>query len=249
MCPASRSAPRGTPSRHEPAGLRVIGAHRGAAESAHGPRVLVAVIAVQGPGSSRARKYLLRPRRTARPHKSFTSLGRSLRSELPDAVALQGDMNVVGVVKTRPDFEAKLAVRKAYALYAATDDALRKFEKAGVKASGVLGDALKDADLVVDCTPEESGYKKVYEKAGVKAIWQGGEDHALTNLSFTAAANYDECLGASFVRVPSCNASSRSWCAARRTPATRRRGRSTRSSRSSRCRATTDPTFRASSRN
>src|SRR6266566_3701660 len=85
MCPASRSAPRGTPSRHEPAGLRVIGAHRGAAESAHGPRVLVAVIAVQGPGSSRARKYLLRPRRTARPHKSFTSLGRSLRSELPDA--------------------------------------------------------------------------------------------------------------------------------------------------------------------
>ena len=129
----------------------------------------------------------------------------TIGKRVADAVALQGDMNVVGVVKTRPDFEAKLAVRKAYALYAATDDALRKFEKAGVKASGVLGDALKDADLVVDCTPEESGYKKLYEKAGVKAIWQGGEDHALTNLSFNAAANYDECLGASFVRVPSCN--------------------------------------------
>src|SRR5205807_7999 len=39
----------------------------------------------------------------------------------------------------------------------------------------------------------------------VKAIWQGGEDHNLTNLSFNAAANYEECLGARFVRIPSCN--------------------------------------------
>ncbi len=129
----------------------------------------------------------------------------TIGKRVADAVASQGDMSVVGVVKTRPDFEAKLALRKAYALYAASDDALRKFEKAGVKASGVLEDALKDADLVVDCTPEESGYRKLYEKAGVKAIWQGGEEHALTNLSFNAAANYNECLGASFVRVPSCN--------------------------------------------
>jgi len=39
----------------------------------------------------------------------------------------------------------------------------------------------------------------------VKAIWQGGEEHSLTNLSFNAAANYADCLGAPFVRVPSCN--------------------------------------------
>jgi len=64
---------------------------------------------------------------------------------------------------------------------------------------------VQDADLVVDCTPEESGYKTLYEKAGVKAIWQGGEEHSLTNLSFNAAANYADCLGARFVRVPSCN--------------------------------------------
>src|SRR5207248_5598757 len=56
-----------------------------------------------------------------------------------------------------------------------------------------------------DCTPEDSGYKPLYEKAGIKAIWQGGEEHSLTNLSFNAAANYEECLGAKFVRVPSCN--------------------------------------------
>src|SRR5213596_2477495 len=129
----------------------------------------------------------------------------TIGKRVADAVALQDDMRLVGVAKTKPDFEAKLAVRKGYAVYASNKEALAKFEKAGVKAAGVLDDLVRDADLVVDCTPEESGYKSLYEKAGVKAIWQGGEDHGLTNLSFNAAANYEECLGARFVRVPSCN--------------------------------------------
>src|SRR5439155_391212 len=60
-------------------------------------------------------------------------------------------------------------------------------------------------DLVVDRTPEDSGYRARSEKAGVKAIWHGGEEHSLTNLSFNAAANYADCRGAPFVRVPSCN--------------------------------------------
>ena len=129
----------------------------------------------------------------------------TIGKRVADAVTLQDDMGVVGVSKMSPNFEAKLAVEKGYPLYATTKDVLPKFEKAGVKVHGVLEDMLKEADLVVDATPEESGFKPVYEKAGVKAIWQGGEEHSLTNLSFNAAVNYAECLGASFVRVPSCN--------------------------------------------
>ena len=129
----------------------------------------------------------------------------TIGKRVADAVAAQDDMRLVGVAKTKPDFEAKLAVRKGYAVYAANKDAASKFEKAGLKPSGLLGDLVKAADLVVDCTPEESGYKDLYEKAGVKAIWQGGEDHSLTNLSFNAAVNYKDCIGATFVRVPSCN--------------------------------------------
>ena len=129
----------------------------------------------------------------------------TIGKRVADAVVLQDDMRLAGVAKTKPDFEAKLAVRKGYAVYAATPDGVAKFEKAGVKPAGTLADLVKEADLVVDCTPEESGYKPLYEKAGVKAIWQGGEEHTLTNLSFNAAANYEDCLGASFVRVPSCN--------------------------------------------
>src|SRR5213592_1689599 len=129
----------------------------------------------------------------------------TIGKRVADAVAAQDDMRVAGVAKTKPDFEAKLAIRKGYPLYAPNADVASKFEKAGVKTAGTLEDLAKAADLVVDCTPEESGYKSLYEKAGVKAIWQGGEDHGLTNLSFNAAANYEECLGARFVRVPSCN--------------------------------------------
>jgi glyceraldehyde-3-phosphate dehydrogenase (NAD(P)) len=129
----------------------------------------------------------------------------TIGKRVADAVALQDDMKVVGVAKTKPNFEARIAAKKGFPVYASDKEALGKFQKAGFKVAGTLDDLLKEADLVVDCTPEESGYKPVYEKAGLKAIWQGGEEHSLTNLSFNAAANYADCLGAAFVRVPSCN--------------------------------------------
>ena len=129
----------------------------------------------------------------------------TIGKRVADAVARQDDMTVAGVVKRSPNFEASMAVRKGYPLYALDKESAAKFQKAGLKVEGTLEDAVRAADLVVDGTPEESGYKAVYEKAGVKAIWQGGEEHSLTNLSFNAAANYADCLGATFVRVPSCN--------------------------------------------
>lgn len=129
----------------------------------------------------------------------------TIGKRVADAVAAQDDMRLSGVAKTKPDVGARLALRKGYPLYAATKEAAAKFDKAGLKTAGVLEDLLNASDLVVDCTPEESGFKPAYQKAGVKAIWQGGEEHSLTNLSFNATANYANCLGAEFVRVPSCN--------------------------------------------
>src|SRR6266566_1776856 len=67
----------------------------------------------------------------------------TIGKRVADAVALQDDMRLVGVAKTKPDFEAKLAVRKGHAVYAANTDALAKFEKAGVKAAGILDDLVR----------------------------------------------------------------------------------------------------------
>jgi glyceraldehyde-3-phosphate dehydrogenase (NAD(P)) len=129
----------------------------------------------------------------------------TIGKRVADAVIKQDDMKIVGVAKTKPNYEAKMALAKGYALYASNKDSLAKFDKAGVKVRGTLDDLLKECEIVIDCTPEESGYKPVYEKANIKGIWQGGEEHSLTNLSFNAAVNYSECYGASYVRVPSCN--------------------------------------------
>jgi len=129
----------------------------------------------------------------------------TIGKRVADAVSKQDDMKIVGVAKTKPNYEAKMALAKGYALYASNKESLAKFDKAGVKVRGTLDDLLKECEIVIDCTPEESGYKPVYEKANIKGIWQGGEEHSLTNLSFNAAANYSECYGASYVRVPSCN--------------------------------------------
>src|SRR3972149_842171 len=63
------------------------------------------------------------------------------------AVSRQDDMRIVGVSKMKPNYEARMAVERGYALYATTKDVLPKFEKAGMKVQGTLDDLLKEADL------------------------------------------------------------------------------------------------------
>ena len=123
------------------------------------------------------------------------------------AVSRQDDMEVVGVTKTRPSYEASTALREGCPLYAAHAEDVDNFEKAGIKVHGTLDDLLKKVDVIVDCTPGGTGAKnkELYVKAGVKYIFQGGEDHDMAGISFNALANFQEAWGASSVRVVSCN--------------------------------------------
>jgi glyceraldehyde-3-phosphate dehydrogenase (NAD(P)) len=124
-----------------------------------------------------------------------------------DAVTAQDDMEIAGVVKTRHSFEAKLASDRGFDLYAASSDKIDSFKQAGLEISGTLDDLLADVDLVVDCTPGGVGaaYKELYQKHGIKAIWQGGEDHEVAGFSFNSEANYPDAIGRDFTRVVSCN--------------------------------------------
>ena len=123
------------------------------------------------------------------------------------AINQQDDMEVVGVTKTRPTYEAITANDLGLPLYVPTQEAKEEFEKAGLKVAGLIKDLYKKVDIIIDCTPGEvaEAYKKEYTDAGVKAIFQGGEDHSLTGISFNASANYKESWGAQFSRVVSCN--------------------------------------------
>jgi len=123
------------------------------------------------------------------------------------AVNRQEDMEVVGVTKTRPSYEASTAMRENCPLYAAHPEDMDNFEKAGMKVQGTLDDLLDKVDVIVDCTPGGVGekYKESYSKKGVKCIFQGGEAHDMAGVSFNALANYHESWGAPSARVVSCN--------------------------------------------
>ena len=124
-----------------------------------------------------------------------------------DAVALQDDMELVGVVDVATDYRVRVAVERGHTLFAADDAARDGMEAAGVPVAGTLDDLLGQVDVVADCGPKKlaASNKNRYQAAGVKGIWQGGEKHELTGYSFCAQVNYAGALNRDFARVVSCN--------------------------------------------
>ena len=130
----------------------------------------------------------------------------TIGKRVADAVNKQDDMEIIGVTKTRPTFEARAAADKGYDIYV-PEDSIAAFKNAGIPVKGTVKDLCKAVEIMVDCTPGDVGeiYKAEYEAAGIKAIFQGGEDHSLTGISFNSSANYSESWGAQLSRVVSCN--------------------------------------------
>ncbi len=130
----------------------------------------------------------------------------TIGKRVADAVRAQDDMEVIGVSKTKPNYEAAVAHRLGYDIYAPAEN-VKAFEKAGMPAAGTIEEMLEKSDLVVDCTPGGIGEKNkpMYEKVGIKAIWQGGESHTISGFSFNAESNYEQAVGRDLTRVVSCN--------------------------------------------
>jgi glyceraldehyde-3-phosphate dehydrogenase (NAD(P)) len=127
-----------------------------------------------------------------------------------DAVRLQDDMVLAGIADVVDDYRVQVAARAGLSVYAAAPQAEGPMRAAGIAIAGGLAELLAKSDVVVDCTPKKVAAvnKGVYEAAGVKAIFHGGESHALTGHSFVAQANYASALGRSSTRVVSCNTTS-----------------------------------------
>ena len=124
-----------------------------------------------------------------------------------DAVRKQKDMELVGVTAAHPHYKYALATEKGIPLYALDMKSLEAFNRAGYSLKGTLNDLLQRVDVVVDGAPEDNGpvNKAAYQAAGVKAIFQGGEEHGLTGTSFVAQCNFEEAAGKAMLRVVSCN--------------------------------------------
>ncbi len=73
---------------------------------------------------------------------------------------------------------------------------------------GDFDDFVQECDVVADCTSKGIPEKNFPHYNDVKVIVQGGEDHELTNFSFSSLGNYEEAIGQERARVVSCNTTS-----------------------------------------
>jgi len=131
----------------------------------------------------------------------------TIGKRVADAVRQQPDMEVVGVAKTRPNFEAQTAVEKGFALYAAVEERRPLFGEAGIDLAGDVEELVDASDVVVDACPSGVGEEnaEMYRAHDTPALLQGGEDADAVDASFNARANYGKVEGLDLVRVVSCN--------------------------------------------
>ncbi|WP_424000932.1 type II glyceraldehyde-3-phosphate dehydrogenase [Haloarcula salina] len=129
----------------------------------------------------------------------------TIGKRVADAVRVQPDMTVAGVAKRSPNFEATIAHDRGYDLYAA--DGREPFDEADLATAGTVHDLIEASDVVVDTTPGGVGEANapLYAEHDTPAIFQGGEDADVADVSFNARANYDNAVGADTARVVSCN--------------------------------------------
>ena len=133
----------------------------------------------------------------------------TIGQRLADAAAMQGDMELIGVVDAMPSL-GLMALREKgmpYKLYASDNECKKKLEEKNYAVSGVLEEILPSADIVLDATGAGIGAqnKEIYKKYGKKAIFQGGESNKIADVFFHGYANYEKGLGKDYLKLTSCN--------------------------------------------
>ncbi|MEG1988852.1 MAG: type II glyceraldehyde-3-phosphate dehydrogenase [Oscillibacter sp.] len=133
----------------------------------------------------------------------------TIGQRLADGVALQQDMILVGVA----DFAPTLAIRALrekgmpYDLYLVDGADKGKFDALDIPVKGSFDELLSQVDIMLDSSPAGVGMKnkEKYQKAGVKAIFQGGESNEVADVFFHGYANYECGVGADYLKLTSCN--------------------------------------------
>lgn len=128
---------------------------------------------------------------------------------LADGVALQKDMELIGIVDLAPTLSIRALREKGmpYALYLVDMDKKPEFDALDIPVSGSIRDLLGKVDVVLDSSPGGVGAKNkvLYDEFGVKAIFQGGEKNSVADVFFHGYANYEKGLGQQSLKLTSCN--------------------------------------------
>ena len=128
---------------------------------------------------------------------------------LADGVSMQQDMELVGVADLAPTLSVRALKERGmpYDLYLVEGANKAQFDELGIPVSGTFNDLIGKVDIMLDSSPGGVGVKNkaLYEKAGIKAVFQGGESDSVAKVFFHGYANYENGLGADFLKLTSCN--------------------------------------------
>lgn len=128
---------------------------------------------------------------------------------LADGVALQKDMELVGIADLAPTLSIRALKEKGmpYDLYLVDGADKSRFDSLAIPVAGSFNDLIGKVDVMLDSSPGGVGArnKELYEKAGVKAVFQGGEKNSVADVFFHGYANYEKGLGADYLKLTSCN--------------------------------------------
>lgn len=133
----------------------------------------------------------------------------TIGQRLADGVALQGDMELVGVADLAPTLAIRALKEKGmpYRLFLVEGADKTKFDALDIPVGGTFDELIKSVDIMLDSSPGGVGImnKELYEKAGVKAVFQGGEKNSVADVFFHGYANYEKGVGKDYLKLTSCN--------------------------------------------
>ncbi len=133
----------------------------------------------------------------------------TIGQRLADGVALQADMELVGVADLAPTLALRALKEKGmpFNLYLVEGADKSKFDALDIPVSGTFEELIGSVDIMLDSSPGGVGVKNkaLYEKAGVKAIFQGGEKNSVADVFFHGYANYEKGVGKDYLKLTSCN--------------------------------------------
>lgn len=127
---------------------------------------------------------------------------------LADGVALQGDMELIGVADIAPTLSVRALKAKGmpYRMFNVAPEN-KSLEEAGIPVSGTFEELVQEADIMLDSSPGGVGVKnkEIYVKYNKRAVFQGGEKNNVADVFFHGYANYEKGVGKQFLKLTSCN--------------------------------------------
>lgn len=128
---------------------------------------------------------------------------------LADGVALQGDMELVGVADLAPTLSIRALKEKGmpYDLYLVEGADKAKFDALNIPVAGTFEELVNKVDIMLDSSPGGVGAKnkEIYARLGKKAIFQGGEKNSVADVFFHGYANFEKGVGVDYLKLTSCN--------------------------------------------